>query len=118
MTLVGSIFEIGVGVGIIVAAAYAHELTHAAVGKALGGRLLAVDVIGLEVVMEMPSERTNSAMLLAPGIVGVAVVPLVVAVWASSASLMIKGAVSLAWGVYTLAGGTEGELTLANPKPQ
>ena len=118
MSLVVTMVEIGVGVGIIVAAAYAHELTHAAVGKALGGRLLAVDVIGLEVVMEMPNERTNSAMLLAPGIVGVALVPLVAAVWASSASLVLKGAVTLAWGVYTLAGGTEGELTLANPQPQ
>ena len=111
-----TIAQLSTGAAIIAAAAVGHELTHAVVGRLLGGRVLEVDLVNLHVDMQMPSDITNRLMLLAPGIVGVALSPLLLWLWTSSSSLWIKGAVTIAWLVYTLNGGTNGELTLRETK--
>lgn len=114
--MISTISHLGIGAGIIAVGAVGHELTHALVGRLLGGRVLDVDLVNLHVDMQMPSDITKRLMLLAPGIVGVALSPLLLWLWTSSSSLSIKGAVSIAWIVYTLNGGTNGELSLRETK--
>ncbi len=110
--MISTISQLGIGAGIIAVGAVAHELTHAVVGKLLGGRVFDVDLVRLHVDIEMPTATRNNLMLLAPGIIGMALSPLLVWLWTSTVPLVIKGAVSVAWVVYTLNGGTDGELAL------
>jgi len=115
--MISTAFQLGIGAGIIASGAFVHELTHAAAAKLLGGRVLNVDLIRLHVDIQMPTATRNRLMLLAPGIVGMGLSPLLVWLWMSRAPLVFKGAVSIAWVLYTLNGGTEGELSLRNTKP-
>ena len=114
--MISTISHLGIGAGIIAAGAVGHELTHAVTGRLLGGRVLDVDLVNLHVDMHMPSEIRNRLMLLSPGIVGLTLSPLLLWLWTSSASLLMKGAVTIAWVVYTLNGGTNGELSLRETK--
>lgn len=104
--------SVGVGAIVIYWGAVAHELTHAAAARLLGGRVLDIDLARLHVDAKMPDERRRDLMLLAPAIVGVAISPAIGAVLLSDASLLVKGTILFAWLVYTANGGTEGELTL------
>lgn len=112
MSLFISALEVVAGVAIIVWGAVLHELTHAAAGKLLGGRVRRVDLLRLFVDVEIEPGWRRRAMLLAPGVVGILVAPLLLVVARLDASLVLVGALVIAWVVYTFNGGAEGELGL------
>lgn len=110
--MLATALSVGVGAIVIYWGAVAHELTHAAAARLLGGRVLDIDLARLHVDAEMPDARSRDLMLIAPAIVGAAISPAVVAVLLSDMSLLAKGAIGFSWLIYTANGGTEGELSL------
>jgi len=96
-------------------AAWAHELTHAAAARALGGEIVAMDMIALFVDFrfEPRAPVRERLVLLAPAIVGFAVAPIALLAWDRTLTLWTGVAVVM-WTVYTLNGGAEGELRLTS----
>lgn len=112
LSLLTTALELVAGVAIIVWSAVLHELTHAAAGKLLGGRVRRVDLFRLFVDVEIEPGWRRRAMLLAPGVVGLLSAPLLLVVARLDASLVLVGSLVIGWVVYTFNGGAEGELRL------
>lgn len=110
--MLSTALSVAVGAIVVYWGAAAHELTHAAAARLLGGRVLDIDLARLHVDVEMPDERSRDLMLLAPAIVGAAISPGVAAVLLSDMSLLAKASVAFSWLIFTANGGTEGELSL------
>lgn len=102
-----------VAIAAFVAAAWLHELTHAAAVKLLGGEVVDVDLVELhtDYRFDPPAPVRERLVLLAPGLVGLASAPLLALLWRGPMTAWTAiGAV--AWVIYTLNGGTNGELRL------
>lgn len=101
-----------------VSAAWLHELTHAIAARALGGDVVEMDLVDLHVDFrfEGPAPRRRRLVLLAPALVGIATAPALMWLW--SGEMTIAAAIAgVAWVIYTLNGGTQGELSIARAKP-
>ena len=98
-----------------VSAAWLHELTHAAAARALGADVLRVDLGALHVDYRWrePAPRRDRLVKLAPAIVGIATLPLLTLLWAGQLTIGVAIA-AVSWVIYTLNGGTEGELRLTS----
>ena len=103
-------------IGLPVFAAVAHELTHAAAARALGGHVAEVDLLRLHVdfAFDPPSRWREELVYHAPTLVGVAVAPLILISWGwlQASHLAI---VLLAWLIYTFSGGSDRELSIVRP---
>lgn len=102
-------------VGAAVGAAFAHELTHAAAARLLGGSVRRVDLLNLNVDWEMDASKSrvrDRLINLSPQIVGVG--GALLAFWAGAipAGGVESVPVYLAWFIYTLHGGAA-DLSLA-----
>lgn len=99
-----------------VAAAWLHELTHAAAARVLGGEVVDIDLIGLTVDFRFRPRAPvrERLVLLAPAIVGFALAPIALLSWSRSITPWTLVAI-LAWTVYSLNGGADGELRLSAP---
>lgn len=102
------------GVVALVAASLAHELTHAAAARALGGTAR-IDWWSLETAYALPGDgdgggaprRTHYAVLLAPFGVGVAAAGLWVLVRGVPVVGLRSALYALAWGLYAFGGGLD-----------
>ncbi len=94
-------------------AAWAHELTHAAAARLLGGEVVAISLVALFVdfKFEPRAPIRERLVLLAPAIVGLVTAPVALLLWDGTLTLWAFVA-ALAWTVYSLNGGAEGELRL------
>ena len=96
-----------------IVAVWLHELTHAAAVVLLGGTLVEIDLFNLHVDFKFDKvDWRYSAVWLAPAIVGLGLAPGLAMLWSGrlTATTMI---VAVCWTLYTLNGGTQGELSLA-----
>jgi len=100
-----------------VSAAWLHELTHAAAVRLLGGDVVDIDFVQLETafVFEDGAAWKYRLALLAPALVGFAIAPLLFFVWSGSVSIA-TAVIAISWVIYSLNGGTDGELALAPTK--
>lgn len=100
-----------------VSAAWLHELTHALVARMLGADILRVDLRQLHVDYRWPepSPVRDRVVLLAPGIIGLATLPLLGLLWAGQLTVGVAIA-AVAWVIYTLNGGSDGELSVSPTK--
>lgn len=100
-----------------VSAAWLHEWTHAMAARALGGEVIEMNLTQLYVDFRFPepSPRRTRLVLLAPAIVGFAIAP-IGAVLLAGQDVMVIAVAVVAWVIYALAGGTQGEITLIKPK--
>lgn len=89
--------------------AWLHELVHAAAALAVGGTVKEIDLWNLHVDFTAPSAARERAVLLAPGVVGVCLLPALVWLVSGGVTLLV---VLFGWAVFTLNGGSEGELRL------
>lgn len=101
-------------IGAPVVGAWLHELTHAAAARLLGGEVHSVDLLSLFVDFEFDPRAPvrEQLVLLAPAIVGIAIAPIALIFWSGSVSPWTLVWV-LAWVVYTLNGGAQGEIHLS-----
>lgn len=100
-----SLALVGLGIGGILAAAIAHELTHAAVAVAVGARLKAVDLSALETRVRFDADDWRpDAVGLSPVVIGlVAGVAVVASGWRPTG--LVSGLFAFcAWFVYTFGG--------------
>lgn len=98
-------------------AALAHEITHAAAARLLGGRVVSVDLRQQHVDFAFDTEAPvrRRVVLLAPALVGVASVPVLLSVWDGTVGPdTFVGA--LCWSIYALNGGSDGEIQLRIPE--
>jgi hypothetical protein len=89
--------------------AWLHELVHAAAAVLVGGRVVEIDLWNLHVDFTAPSERRERLVLLAPAIVGLCALPVLLWLVSGGVALLV---VLFGWGVFTLNGGTHGELSV------
>lgn len=97
-------------IGAALGAAIAHELTHAAAAKILGGHVRKVDLIGLTVDWEMPAHLStwrDRLIGLAPQLVGGAIAAGTHFGGFAPGLSVETSPLYLAWGVYALHGGAE-----------
>lgn len=96
-----------------VAAAWAHEFTHALVAWALGGTVHKIDLLNLYVDFSFAGDAPirSQMVYLAPTVIG--------AVWLGIVAIQWDGTVqsvdivtAIAWTVYSLAGGSQHEVSL------
>ncbi|WP_435551947.1 hypothetical protein [Natrinema sp. CGMCC1.2065] len=100
--------------GAPVLGAWLHELTHAAAAWVLGGEVVTIDLLYLHVGFrfEPRAPIRERLVLLAPAIVGVAIAPIALLNWGGEVTPWTLVGV-IGWVVYTLNGGTQGELRLS-----
>ena len=114
--MIGTAMTVLESVAIIASGPILHELTHAAVARALGGSVIDIDLFDLYVDFEAPSAFRERLVLLAPGVIGLLLTPLVWVAW-NALPLVFAGAVVIAWLLYCFNGGTHGELSILQTEP-
>ena len=98
-----------------VVAAWLHELTHAATVWVVNGEIIEMNLRDLYVDFRVKSRVAETLVLLSPGLVGVCLLPILLISWSGqiTPAAVIVG---IAWTIYTLTGGTTGELSILGSK--
>jgi len=104
--------KIAAGVATVVGAAWLHEFTHLFAAWAVGCDEPEIDFLQLQVTANPPTQLASRVILAAPSVVGL--VTCVPVLWwcARQSDVLLVGVVVTSWVVFTLGGGSRGELSL------
>ena len=98
-----------------VVAAWLHELTHAATVWVVNGEIIDINLKDLYVDFRAPSRVAETLVLVSPGLVGVCLLPVLLVNWSGQIT-PVAVIVGIAWSIYTLTGGSAGELSVLGTK--
>lgn len=110
-----SIIElVGICIGLPLAAAWGHEITHAIAAWVLGGTVHRINFYYLYVDFSFDRDAPirRQLVFLSPTIVGIVLLPLLLVWWGGGVSAL--GVMALvSWTIYALRGGSPEEVSLS-----